>query len=115
LDALFYLPWAKERPTFSMGVVGTDSISIGTWFQPAVYPFAIFVPEGTRDNEDEVDQSPDPQTSKGTKHQDGRPSLSQIKPVGAETSKEKAQQGRRQTGLRRNILGFHGSNLRHFM
>ena len=73
-----------------MGVIGTDSILIGAWLQPAVYPFTLFVPERTRDNKDEVNQSPDAQTSQGEDHQDGGPGLLEIKTVGSENPEKEA-------------------------
>jgi hypothetical protein len=78
-----------EKPTFSVGVIGTDSILIGARFQPAVYPFALNVPERTRDDKDEVNQGPDPQTSQREDHQDGGPGLLEIKTVGSENPEEK--------------------------
>jgi hypothetical protein len=77
-------------------------------FQPLVDPPSLSVPEGTRENEDQVDEGPDTQPPKGAKHQNGGPCLLQIKPVGAETPEKKTEESRCQPRFRRDVFRFHG-------
>ena len=59
-------------------------------FHPVVNAPSFFIPEGPNGNEDEVDESPDTQTSQRQNHQDGSPCLLQIKSVSPENPQEKA-------------------------
>lgn len=80
-------------------------------FHPLVDPPSFFVPKRSNANKDEIDKGPDTEASQGQKHQDSGPCLSEVKPVGTETPKEKTEQRCCQTGFGRNSLSFHGSPL----